>query len=106
MNKYYTIYFFFTQKLLLTFFWYVLGSVLTAIYLAAYIVDLILVLHEVSKVTMATLDPPKCLSKDIVMDVVATYKSTTSSRIHVQVKEVAASYKVEEKPASVIRNAL
>ena len=78
---------------------------MTAIYLAAYIVDLILVLHEVSNVTMMTLDLPKRLSSDI-MDVVATYKSTTSSRIHAQVKEVATSYTVEEKIASVIRNAL
>jgi hypothetical protein len=80
-------------------------SKLTAIYIAAYIVDLILVLHEISKVTVARLDPPKSLSRDSVMDVLTAYKST-SSHIHDQVKEVAVSYKVEEKIASVIRNAL
>jgi len=74
-------------------------GVLTAIYLAAYIVDLILVLHEISKVTVATLDPPKSLSRDLVMDVLATYKSR-SSHIHAQVKEVAVSLKLEEKIAS------
>jgi len=77
----------------------------TAIYIAAYIVDLILILHEISKVTLATLDPPKSLSRDLVMDVLATYESS-SPHIHTQVKEVAASFKIEEKIASVIRGNL
>jgi len=80
-------------------------GVFTAIYLAAYIVDLILVLHEISKVTVATLDPPKSLTRDLVMDVLATYK-TISPQVHVQVKEVAVSFKLEEKIASVIRDNL
>jgi hypothetical protein len=81
--------------------------VLTATYLAAYIVDLILVLHEISMVTVATLDPPKSLSEDLVMDALATYKSK-SSDIHARVKEVAVgvTFKLEEKIASVIRDAL
>ena len=78
---------------------------MTATYLAAYIVDLILVLHELSMVTVV--DPPKTLSRDLVMDALATYQSK-SSNIHAQVKEVAASVtlKLEEKIASVIRDAL
>ena len=78
---------------------------MTAVYIAAYIVDLILVLHEISKVTMATLDPPKSLSRTIIMDVLAAYKPT-SSHIHDKVKEVANTFKVEEKIASVIRDTL
>jgi hypothetical protein len=84
---------------------------LTATYIAAYIVDLILVLHEISMVTLAvaTLDPPKSSSRDLVMDALATYK-TKSSDIHAKVKEVAISVRVtlklEEKIASVIRDAL
>ena len=39
------------------------------------------------------------------MDVIAAYKPT-SSHIHDQVKEVANTSKVEEKIASVIRDAL
>ena len=80
---------------------------MTAIYLAAYIVDLILILHEISMVTVATLDPPKSLTRDLVMDALATYMSK-SSNIHAQVKEVAAgvTLKLEEKIASVIRDAL
>ena len=54
---------------------------------------------------MATLDPPKNLSRTLVMDVLAAYKPT-SSHIHDQVKEVANTSKVEEKIASVIRDAL
>ena len=41
-------------------------SVSTAAYLAAYIVDLILVLYEISMVM--TVDPPKRLTADLVMD--------------------------------------
>jgi hypothetical protein len=93
-----------TQKLLITFLFF-FCSKLTAVYIAAYIVDLILVLHEISKVTMATLDPPKSLSRDSVMDVLTAYEST-SSHIHDQVKAVPVTLKVEEKIASVIRNAL
>jgi hypothetical protein len=97
---------YFTQKLLIiisVFF----CSVLTATYIAAYIVDLILVLHQISMVTVATLDPPKSLSTEIVMDALATYK-TESFDIHARVKEVASSVtlKLEEKIASVIRDAL
>ena len=80
---------------------------MTAIYLAAYIVDLILILHEISMVTVATLGPPKSLTRDLVMHALATYMSK-SSNIHAQVKEVAAgvTLKLEEKIASVIRDAL
>jgi hypothetical protein len=76
-------------------------------YLAAHIVDPILVLHEISMVTVATLDPPKSLSRGLVMDALATYESK-SSDIHAQVKEVAAgvTLKLGEKTASVIRDAL
>jgi hypothetical protein len=82
------------------------GRVLTAIYLAAYIIDLIMVLHEISRVTVATLDPPKSLSRDLVMDVLATY-APRSLRIHAQVKVVAGSFKLEEKIiASVLRDNL
>ena len=80
-------------------------SVLTATYLATYIVDLILVLHEISMVTMATLDPPKTLSRGLVMDALATYKSR-SLDIHAQVKEIAVTFKLEERIATVIRDAL
>ena len=80
---------------------------MTAIYLAAYIADLILILHEISMFSVATLDPPKSLTRDLVMDALATYMSK-SSNIHTQVKEVAVgvSLKLEEKIASVIRDAL
>ena len=57
-------------------------------------------------VTLATVDPPKSLSTDLVMDALDTYKSTRSSRIHDQVKEIAVTLKLEEKIASVIRDAL
>ena len=98
---------YFIQNLLITFLFLFFCSVLTATYLAAYIVDLILVLHEISMVTMATLDPPKSLSTGLVMDALATYKSR-SSDIHIQVKEIATSvtFKLEEKIATVIRDAL
>ena len=81
-------------------------SVFTAIYLAAYIVDLILVLHEIWKVTVATLDPPKSLTSEIVMDGLSTYKSGSSRHIHAQLKEVSFPFKLEEKIASLIREAL
>jgi hypothetical protein len=80
---------------------------LTATYLAAYIVDLILVLHEISMVTVATLDPPKSLTRGLVMDALATHKSK-SSDIHHQVKEVAAgvTLNLEKKITSVILDAI
>jgi hypothetical protein len=91
----------FTQKSLITFlFCY---SVSTVKYLAAYIVDLILVFYEISVVV--TLDPPKSLSPDLVMDALAMYK-TRSSRIHAQVKGVAFTLKLEEKIATIIQDAL
>jgi hypothetical protein len=78
-------------------------SVSTATYLAAYIVDLILVLHEIS--TVVTVDPPKSLSPVLVMDALAAYKSR-SSHIHAQVMEATFTLKLEEKIASVIRDAI
>jgi hypothetical protein len=54
---------------------------------------------------VVTADPPKSLSEDLVMDALAIYKSR-SSHIHAQVKEVAFTLKLEEKIASVIRDAL
>jgi predicted nucleotidyltransferase len=90
---------YFTQKLVITFPFFV--SVSTATYLAAYIVDLILVLYEISKVV--AVDPPKRVSSDFVMDALALYKSR-SSRIHDQLKEAAYTLKLEKKIASVIRN--
>jgi len=60
-------------------------------------------------VTVATLDPPKSLSEDLVMDVLATY-TFKSSDIHAKVKGVATSVtlnlSLEEKIAGVIRDAL
>jgi len=76
-------------------------GVSTATYLAAYIVDLILVLYEISIVV--TVDPPKSLSTDLVMDALATYKAR-SSYIHAQVK--GFTLKPEEKIAIVIQDAL
>ena len=86
--------------------WFFFNSVSTAAYLAAYIVDLTLVLYELSMVTLATVDPPKSLSTDLVMDALATYKDTRSYAIHTQVKEIAITLKLEEKIANVIRDAL
>ena len=77
------------------------GSVSTATYLAAYIVDLTLVLYGISTVVIA--NPPKSLSPDLVMKALAIYKSR-SSHIHAQVKEVPLSVKLEEKIVSVIRD--
>ena len=78
-------------------------SVSTATYLAAYIVDLTLVLFEIS--TVVTVDPPTSVSTDLVMNALARYK-LRSSQIHAQVKKVADLHKLEEKIASVIRDAL
>ena len=82
-----------------------LCSASTATYLSAYIVDLILVLHEVSMVVLVDRDLPKDLSTDLVMDALATYK-LRSSDIHTQVKEGASIFKPEEKIATVIRDSL
>ena len=72
----------------------------TATYLAAYIVDLTLVLYGIS--TVVTANPPKSLSTDLVMNALDIYKSR-SPHIHAQVKEVASTHKLEEKIVSVIR---
>ena len=93
---------YFTQKLLITF--PIFCSVSTATYLAAYIVDLTLVLYEI--LTMVMMDPPKTLSTDLVMDALATYTTSRSSKIHAQVKKVAFSHKLGGNIASVIRDAL
>ena len=74
-------------------------SVSTAIYLAAYIVDLTLILFVIFTVVAA--NPPKSLSLDFVMNTQARYKSR-SSLIHAQVKEAAFSFKLEEKIGSLI----
>jgi hypothetical protein len=89
------------QKLLITFVF--ICSASTATYLAAYIIDLILVLYEISLVV--TVDPPKSLSTVLVMDALETYKPR-SSHIHAQVKGVAFTLNLEEKIATVIRDAL
>ena len=89
--------------MLIIFLFFFFGSVSTVKYLAAYIVDLILVFYEISVVV--TLDPPKSLSTDLVMNALATYK-TRSSCIHAQVKGVAFTVKLEEKIATIIQDAL
>ena len=78
---------------------------MTATYLAAYIIDLILVLYEISMTVTATADPPRRLSIALVKDALATYKYG-STKIHAQVKEVAFSPKPEERVAKVIQDAL
>ena len=78
-------------------------SASTATYLAAYIVDLTLVLYELS--LAMTADPPTSLSIDLVHDALAAYK-VGSAKIHAQVKDVAFSPKLEERVAKVIRDAL
>jgi hypothetical protein len=78
-------------------------SVSTAAYLAAYIVDLILVLYEISMVV--TVDPPKSLTHDLVMDALATYRPR-ADEIHDQVRRVAFTLKLEEKIETVIQDAL
>jgi hypothetical protein len=92
-----------TQKLPLITFLFFFCSVSTAAYLAAYIVDLILVLYEISMVV--TVDPPKSLTKDMVMDSLATYMPR-SPKIHDQVKKVAFTFKLEERIGTVIQDAL
>ena len=89
--------------MLITLFAFFFCSVSTAIYLAAYIVDLIFVLYEISMVV--TVDPPRSLTTDLVMDALATYRPR-SSNIHAQVKRVAFTFKLEEKIATVIQDAL
>jgi len=79
-------------------------GVSTATYLAAYIVDLTLVLYDILMAVKK--NPPKSLSQDLVLDSLATYKSSRSSHIHAQVKEVAITFKLEEKIVSVIKDAL
>ena len=86
---------------------FLLCSVPTATYLAAYIVDLTLILYDISMVVTARDDPPRSLSTDHVIDALAAYKfGSSSSDIHDQVKKVASIHKLEEKIASVIRDAL
>ena len=79
------------------------GSTSTAKYLAAYIVDLILVLHKIS--VGLTADPPRSLTEELVDDALAIYRSG-STKIHAQVKEAVISSKPEEKVAKVIWKAL
>ena len=50
-------------------------------------------------------EPSKGLSREHVMDALASYESR-SSRIHAQVKEIALNPKLKEKITSVIRDAL
>ena len=78
-------------------------SASTATYLAAYIVDLTLVLYELSMAMTA--DPPTSLSINLVRDALALYK-VGSAKIHAQVKDVTFSPKLEERVAKVIRDAL
>jgi hypothetical protein len=79
------------------------GSVSTATYLAAYIINLILVLYEVSM--LVTVDPPRSLTPDIVMGALATHRPR-SSHIQTQVKGVAFTFKLEEKIAPIIHESL
>ena len=83
----------------------VFGSVSTAIFLAAYIIDLILVLYEISM--MVTVNLTESLSSDLVMNALATYQPR-SSDIHTQVKGAAFTFKFdsEEKIAAIIQEAL
>ena len=78
-------------------------SASTATYLATYIVDLTLVLYELSM--EMTADPPTSLSIDLVRDALVLYK-VESAKIHAQVKDIAVSPKLEERVAKVIRDAL
>jgi hypothetical protein len=78
-------------------------STSSARYLAAYLVDLILVLHEISMTV--GVDPPRSLTSELVQDALATYVSG-SAKIHAQVKEMALTPDVEEKVAKMIRDAL
>ena len=54
---------------------------------------------------MVTENPPKSLSPDFVMNAQDIYK-TRSSHIHDQVKEIASSFKLEEKIGDLIRGEL
>ena len=77
------------------------GSESTAIYLATYIVDLTLVLHQIF--TLLTANPRKSLSWDFVKKAQAIYRSK-SPLIHAQVKEAAFSLNLlEEIIVRVIR---
>lgn len=56
---------------------------------------------------VVTVDPPKSLTTDLVMDALATYMySPRSTNIHAHVKRVAFSFKLEEKIGTVIQDAL
>ena len=90
---------YFTQELLIKILFLV--SVSPATYLAAYIINVILVLYEISMVV--TVDPPRSLSPDLVMDALAVYRAR-SSRIHAQV--MGFTFKLEEKVATIIQDAL
>ena len=57
-------------------------------YLAAYIVDVTLVLYEISMTLTATVDPPRSLSIDRVQDTLTIYP-VGSPEMHPQVKDVA-----------------
>ena len=70
-------------------------------YLASYIVDLTLVLHQIS--TFVTASPPKSLTWDFVKKAQSIYRSR-SPLIHAQVKEAAFDLNIlEEKITIVIR---
>jgi hypothetical protein len=55
---------------------------------------------------VVTVDPPKNLSTDLVMKTLAIYKSSRSSQIHDQVKGEAFTFKIKEKIATLIQDAL
>ena len=77
------------------------GSLSTAIYLAAYIVDLTLILYRIFRVMVV--NPPIILSLKFVMKAQAIHKSR-SSLIHAQVEEGAFDFSLEEKIGRVIRD--
>ena len=54
---------------------------------------------------MVTENPPKSLSPDFVMNAQDIYKER-SLLIHAQVKEIASSFKLEEKIGDLIRGEL
>ncbi|CAA7257408.1 unnamed protein product [Cyclocybe aegerita] len=74
----------------------------TAKYLATYIVDLTIILHEILLVLMV--DPPRSLSEDIVKTLNA-YKSQ-SAGIYAQLQGVIYSPRPEKFVEKVIRDAL
>jgi len=78
-------------------------GVSTATYIAAYIINLILVLYEMSM--LVTVDPPRSLSSVLVTSALATHKPR-SPHIQAQVKGVAFTFKLEEKIAPIIQEAL